>query len=52
MMKLDIARVENNKIIVTSISPFSTIALAHLLDNKILDWSKLKEIADDILKCI
>ena len=23
-----------------------------LLDNKILDWSKLKQIADDILKCI
>ena len=22
-----------------------------LTDNKILDWSKLKEIADDILKC-
>ena len=23
-----------------------------LLDNKILDWSKLKEIIDDILRCI
>ena len=23
-----------------------------LLDNKILDWSKLKQIADDILRCI
>ena len=23
-----------------------------LLDEKFLDWSKLKEIADDILKCI
>ena len=23
-----------------------------LPDDKILDWSKLKEIADDILKCI
>ena len=23
-----------------------------LLDLKILDWSKLKQIADDILKCI
>ena len=23
-----------------------------LPDKKILDWSKLKEIADDILKCI
>ena len=23
-----------------------------LPDNKILDWSKLKQIADDILKCI
>ena len=23
-----------------------------LQDNKILDWSKLKQIADDILKCI
>ena len=23
-----------------------------LPDNKILDWSKLKKIADDILKCI
>ena len=23
-----------------------------LPDEKILDWSKLKEIADDILKCI
>ena len=23
-----------------------------LLDNRILDWSKLKQIADDILKCI
>ena len=23
-----------------------------LPDEKILDWSKLKEVADDILKCI
>ena len=23
-----------------------------LPDNKVLDWSKLKQIADDILKCI
>ena len=23
-----------------------------LPDEKVLDWSKLKEIADDILKCI
>ena len=23
-----------------------------LLDDKILDWSKLKQIADNILKCI
>ena len=23
-----------------------------LPDNKILDWSKLKQVADDILKCI
>ena len=23
-----------------------------LPDNKILDWSKFKQIADDILKCI
>ena len=23
-----------------------------LPDNKILDWTKLKQIADDILKCI
>ena len=23
-----------------------------LPDNKILDWSKLEQIADDILKCI
>ena len=23
-----------------------------LPDNKILDWSKLKQMADDILKCI
>ena len=37
--------IENN--LVTSISNnfFKT-------DNKTLDWSKLKQIADDILKCI
>ena len=28
------------------------ILLNPLPDNKILDWSKLKQIADDILKCI
>ena len=28
------------------------LAVNHLPDNKILDWSKLKQIADDILKCI
>ena len=27
-------------------------ALNPLSDDKILDWSKLKEIADDILNCI
>ena len=29
-----------------------TPELSHLPDNKILDWFKLKQIADDILKCI
>ena len=28
------------------------ILINPLPDNKILDWSKLKQIADDILKCI
>ena len=28
------------------------IGLNPLPDKKFLDWSKLKEIADDILKCI
>ena len=28
------------------------IELDPLPDNKILDWSKLKQIADDISKCI
>ena len=27
-------------------------ALNPLPDDKILDWSKLKQISDDILKCI
>ena len=27
-------------------------SLNPLPDNKILDWSKLKQIADDILKCV
>ena len=26
--------------------------MSQLPDDKILDWSKLKQIADDILKCI
>ena len=30
----------------------STIEFNPLPDNKILDWSKWKQIADDILKCI
>ena len=29
-----------------------TVTVNPLLDDKILDWSKLKQIADDILKCI
>ena len=29
-----------------------TKLLNQLPDDKILDWSKLKQIADDILKCI
>ena len=29
-----------------------TVAFNSLPDDKILDWSKLKQIADDILKCI
>ena len=28
------------------------ISFNPLSDDKILDWSKLKQIADDILKCI
>ena len=28
------------------------VSINPLPDNKILDWSKLKQIADDILKCI
>ena len=28
------------------------LTLYPLPDEKILDWSKLKEVADDILKCI
>ena len=28
------------------------ISINRLPDDKILDWSKLKQIADDILKCI
>ena len=35
-------------------SPFLFFAVFHinpLPDNKILDWSKLKQIADNILKC-
>ena len=28
------------------------LAFNLLPDDKILDWSKLKQIADDILKCI
>ena len=38
-----------------SIKCLSAIQLCHLKllpDNKILDWSKLKQIADNILKCI
>ena len=34
-------------------SEFTNIlTLNPLSDDKILDWSKLKQIADDILKCI
>ena len=28
------------------------VAMGLLADDKILDWSKLKQNADDILKCI
>ena len=32
---------------------WSTVVLADILeDDKILDWSKFKQISDDILKCI
>ena len=31
---------------------FFLACLNPLPDNKILDWSKLKQIADDIVKCI
>ena len=31
---------------------FNELLLNPLPDNKILDWSKLKQIADNILKCI
>ena len=33
-------------------SAHSTFSFNPLPDDKILDWSKLKHIADDILKCI
>ena len=33
-------------------SPLFADAFNPLPDEKILDWSKLKEIADDISKCI
>ena len=31
---------------------YSWAKINPLPDDKILDWSKLKQIADDILKCI
>ena len=34
------------------VSPLSTICINPLPDDKILDWSKFKQIADDILKGI
>ena len=34
------------------ITPISAILFSMLRNTKILDWSKLKQIADDILKCI
>ena len=51
-------------LLTSSFSPFSYIVLKNLIktlvielvnplsEDKILDWSKLKQIADDILKCI
>ena len=30
----------------------SLLCINPLTDDKLLDWSKLKQIADDILKCI
>ena len=37
---------------VNSLSATKTVYCINLLpDHKILDWSKLKQIADDILKC-
>ena len=48
---------EKGKILVTSMFSFSLNVLESLLlnllpDDKILDWPKLKQIADDISKCI
>ena len=40
------------KLSLKSNSSHAKFALDQLPDNKILDYSKLKEIADDILKCL
>ena len=38
--------------LITSNDIIIIILINPLPDDKILDWSKLKQIADDILKCI
>ena len=38
--------------VIAKLGLYSPTILNPLPDNKILDWSKMKQIADNILKCI
>ena len=56
ILKCKVGQISSRGTWLPTTSPFSTLHsrafFTSLQDNKILDWSKLKQIEDDILKCI
>ena len=54
LLSLALALTVKNALVSLPVVQFLTLSQTFnpLPDNKILEWSKLKQIADDILKCI